>query len=312
MSSEHHHHHGHAHHHGSGHGLLWGLALTLGFALVEAVGGWWAGSLALFSDAAHMLSDATALGLAALAAQFARKPPSPRHSYGLARTEVIAALFNGVLMLLLVFGIGWHALERLREPTPVVGITVIVIAAAGMAVNLLILWLLQRGEQNLNVRGAMIHVLGDLLGSVAALASGLVIYFTDWYPIDPLLSLLTCGLILYSCLRLLRDVLHVIMEGVPRDLELPAVGMAMAGVPGVREVHDLHIWTVASGLNALSAHVVIDDMMRWESILDELRHLLHEHYDLEHVTLQPEPRMRVSRLLPMQNGPRDPRHQERN
>lgn len=304
-----HHGHDHAHHHahhGGSHGLLWGLAITLAFALVEAVGGWWAGSLALLSDAAHMLSDATALGLAALAAHFARRPPSPRHSYGLMRAEVLAALFNGVLMLLLVFGIGWHALERLRDPAPVAGMAVMVIAAAGMIVNLLIIRMLQRGEQNLNVRGAMIHVLGDLLGSFAALASGAVIHFTGWLPIDPLLSFLICGLILFSCLRLLRDVLHVIMEGVPRHLELPAVGLAMAGVAGVREVHDLHIWTVASGMNVLSAHIVIDDMTRWEAILDDLRRLLHERYELEHVTLQPEPLMRVNRLHPMRGAPRNP------
>lgn len=298
----HHHHHGHGHGHGrpgSERALLWGLSLTLGFAAVEAVGGWLAGSLALLSDAAHMLSDATALGLAALAARFARLPPSPRHSYGLVRAEVIAALFNGVFMLLVIAGIAWHALARLRDPTPVDSGLVIAIAAAGMLVNLAIIWLLHRGEQNLNVRGAMIHVIGDLLGSVAALASGLVILYTGWMPIDPLLSFLICALILFSCLRLLRDVLHVIMEGVPQHLELPEVGRAMARVDGVREIHDLHIWTVASGLNVLSAHVVIDDMSRWEGILEAMRRLLHERYGLEHVTLQPEPALRVNRIHPM-------------
>lgn len=279
--------------------LLWGLAITLGFGLVEAVGGWWAGSLALLSDAAHMLSDATALGLAALAARFARRPPSPRHSYGLLRAEVIAALFNGVFILLVVFGITWHAVDRLRDPQPVAGGLVILVAAAGMVVNLIVIWLLHRGEQNLNVRGAMLHVLGDLLGSAAALVSGLVIYGTGWMPIDPLLSFLICALILYSSLRLLRDVVHVIMEGVPQHLELSEVGRAMAGVPGVREVHDLHIWAVSSGMIVLSAHVVIEDMTRWESILGALRQLLHERYEVEHVTLQPEPLMRVNRLHPM-------------
>lgn len=296
---EHHHHHHHGHGHGSERALLWGLSLTLGFAAVEAIGGWLAGSLALLSDAAHMLSDATALGLAALAARFARLPPSPRHSYGLVRAEVIAALFNGVFMLLVIAGIAWHALARLRDPTPVDSGLVIAIAAAGMLVNVAIIWLLHRGEQNLNVRGAMIHVIGDLLGSVAALVSGLVILYTGWMPIDPLLSFLICALVLFSCLRLLRDVLHVIMEGVPRHLELPEVGRAMARVDGVREIHDLHIWTVSSGLNVLSAHVVIDDMTRWEAILEAMRRLLHDRYGLEHVTLQPEPALRVNRIHPM-------------
>lgn len=302
----HHHHHEHEHGHGHGHGyhaseraLLWGLILTLGFAAVEAIGGWVSGSLALLSDAAHMLSDATALGLAAFAARFARLPPSPRHSYGLVRAEVLAALFNGVFMLLVIAGIVWQAAARLRDPVPVESGLVIAIAVAGMLVNALIIWILHRGEQNLNVRGAMIHVIGDLLGSVAALLAGLTIHFTGWTPIDPLLSFLICGLILFSCLRLLRDVVHVIMEGVPEHLELPAVGKAMAGVPGVREVHDLHIWTLSSGRNVLSAHVVIEDMRHWETILDAMRRLLHDRYGLEHITLQPEPAVRVSRIHPM-------------
>ncbi len=299
----HHHHHDHGphHHHHAGGGagervLIYGLIVTLAFAAVEAIGGWWAGSLALMSDAAHMLSDATALALAALAAHFARRPPSSRHSYGLLRAEVIAALFNGVFILLVVFGIGWHAIERLRNPQEIDGVLVIFIAIGGMIVNLFLVWLLHRGEQNLNTRAAMLHVVGDLLGSVAALASGVVIYTTGWTPIDPLLSFLICALILYSSLRLLRDVLHVIMEGVPQHLELPEVGRAMAGVDGVREVHDLHIWAVSSGMVVLSAHVVIDDMTRWESIFEGLRRLLQDRYGLEHVTLQPEPRMRVNRV----------------
>ncbi|MDX9739976.1 MAG: cation diffusion facilitator family transporter [Gammaproteobacteria bacterium] len=299
---EHHHHHEHGHDHvshASEHALLWGLILTLGFAAVEATGGWISGSLALLSDAAHMLSDATALGLAALAARFARLPPSPRHSYGLVRAEVLSALFNGVFMLLVIAGIVWHAVARLRDPTPVDGGLVIAIAAAGMLVNVLIIWVLHRGEQNLNVRGAMIHVIGDLLGSVAALIAGLVIHFTGWMPIDPLLSFLICALILFSCLRLLRDVVHVIMEGVPAHLELPTVGKAMAGVPGVREVHDLHIWTLSSGRNVLSAHVVIEDMRHWETILEAMRRLLHDRFGLEHVTLQPEPAVRANRIHPM-------------
>lgn len=313
QAAHHHHHHdhdGHHHHHAHGGGagervLIYGLAITLAYALVEAIGGWWAGSLALMSDAAHMLSDATALALAALAAHFARRPPSARHSYGLLRAEVIAALFNGVFILLVVFGIGWHAIERLRNPQEVAGEAVIFIAIGGMIVNLLLVWLLHRGEQNLNVRAAMLHVIGDLLGSVAALASGVVIYTTGWTPIDPLLSFLICALILYSSLRLLREVLHVIMEGVPQHLELPEIGRSMAGVDGVREVHDLHIWAVSSGMIVLSAHVVIDDMTRWESILEALRGLLHERYGLEHVTLQPEPRMRVN-LLPPPRRPAPP------
>jgi cobalt-zinc-cadmium efflux system protein len=291
--------HDHHHHHapdGRPRALVAGFVLTVTLAVVEAAGGWWASSLALLSDAGHMVSDATALGLAAFAARIAAQPPSARHSYGLLRAEVVAALFNGVLMLAVVAGISLQAIDRLRAPQPVDGGTVIAIAAAGLAINLVVLRLLHGGRSDLNVRAAAVHVMGDLLGSVAALASGLVVYTTGWTAADPLLSFLICALILLSSLRLLRDVLHVLMEGVPRHLDLPQVGQAMAAVPGVREVHDLHIWTVSSGMVALSAHVVIQDMARWEGVLERLRRLLNERYAIEHVTLQPEPAARAVRV----------------
>ncbi|MCC6208843.1 MAG: cation transporter [Gammaproteobacteria bacterium] len=295
---KHHHHHEHTTNTRStvDRVLLWAFLLTLGFALIEAAGGWLADSLALLGDAGHMFSDMTALGLAALAAWVARQPPSLRHSYGLVRAEAVAALINGSLMVVVVIGITWHAVQRLQAPNPVNSGIVMVIATAGLVVNLIVFRLLHAGEKTLNVRAAMLHVLGDLLGSAAALASGIVIYFTGWNAIDPILSVLICALILMSSLRLLREVLHVIMEGVPHYLDLRKVGAAMAGLTGVREVHDLHIWTLASGRVALSAHVVIHDMSQWDNQLAALQHLLHEQYDIEHVTLQPEPAMRTTRL----------------
>lgn len=283
--------------------LLWAFLLTLGLAVIEAVGGWWAGSLALLGDAGHMFSDTTALGLAAFAAWVARQPPSLRHSYGLVRAEAVAALFNGFFMVAVVIGISWQAVLRLHEPRPVAGAAVMLIATAGLAVNLLVFRMLHGGEKTLNVRAALLHVLGDLLGSVAALISGIVIYFTGWTAIDPLLSFLICALILVSSLRLLREVLHIIMEGVPHYLDLRQVGFAMAAVTGVVEIHDLHIWTLASGRVVLSAHVVIHDMAQWDIQLDALRRLLHEHYDIDHVTLQPEPAMRTSRLYRVGTAP---------
>ncbi|RMD80630.1 MAG: cation transporter [Gammaproteobacteria bacterium] len=281
--------HGHAHGHGSGAALWWSFGLTLAFAGVEALAGWWAGSLALLGDAGHMVSDATALGLAALAAWVARRPPSLRHSYGLGRAEVVAALANSLFMVAVVVGIAGAALERLSRPQPVAGGTVALVAALGLGVNLLAAWLLERGEQSLNTRAALLHVLGDLLGSVAALAAGLVIHFTGWTPIDPLLSLLISALILFSALRLLREALHILMEGVPPHLDLREVGQAMAELPGVDSVHDLHIWTLASGTVMLSAHVVVPSMAGWEQTLEALRRLLRERYGIDHVTLQPEP-----------------------
>jgi len=285
------------HAHDGGKTLVLALTLTLGFAAVEALGGWLSGSLALLGDAGHMLTDATALGIAALAAWVATRPPSARHSYGLVRAEVIAALLNGLFMLAVVIGIVVAAVERLQTPRPVVGGAVIGIAAIGLVVNVAVAFVLSRGKQTLNTRAALLHVMGDLLGSVAALLAGAVIYFTGWTPIDPLLSLFICALILYSSMRLLRDVFHVIMEGVPLHLDLEEVGQAMAEVDGVTSVHDLHIWTVASGLVALSAHVVVRDMAGWDGILAELRRLLHDRFRIEHVTLQPESATQVIRPM---------------
>jgi cobalt-zinc-cadmium efflux system protein len=282
-----HHHHPH-HEHASGHSLTWGFALTLGFAFVEGAGGLWADSLALLGDAGHMVSDATSLGLAALAAWVAKRPPSARHSYGLGRAEVVAAVINSLFMVAVVAIIAIAAILRLQAPAPVKGGTVIGVALAGLVINLIVAWILSRGEQTLNTRAAFIHVMGDLLGSIAALSAGIVIYFTGWMPIDPLLSLLICALILYSALRLLREALHVIMEGVPNDLQLPEVGKAMAAADGVGSIHDLHIWTLSSGKVMLSAHVVISNMAHWEETLAALRTLLHERFAIEHVTLQPE------------------------
>jgi cobalt-zinc-cadmium efflux system protein len=304
MPAHNHHHHEQETRHSSvvDRSLLWAFILTLGLALVEAIGGWWAGSLALLGDAGHMFSDTTALGLAAFAAWVARQPPSLRHSYGLVRAEAVAALFNGFFMVAVVIGITWQAVQRLQAPMPVDSLTVMLIATAGLAVNLIVFRMLHAGERTLNVRAALLHVIGDLLGSVAALISGIVIYVTGWTTVDPLLSFFICALILFSSLRLLREVLHVIMEGVPHYLDLRQVGSTMAAVAGVAEVHDLHIWTLASGRVALSAHVVIHDMAQWDTQLETLRHLLHEQYDIDHVTLQPEPAMRTSKLYRLDPG----------
>ncbi|MDX1488036.1 MAG: cation diffusion facilitator family transporter [Acidiferrobacterales bacterium] len=269
--------------------LLTALTLTLTFAAVEAMAGWWSGSLALLGDASHMVTDAVALGLAAMAAWIATLPPSARHSYGLGRAEVVAALGNGLFMLVVVISIVVEAIERLRAPQPVLGGAVMIVAAIGLAINISVAYTLRQDEQTLNVRGALLHVMGDLLGSIAALVAGAVIYLTAWTPIDPILSLFICALILLSSVYLIRDALHVIMEGVPAHLDLHEVGRALAkGHSRIDSVHDLHIWTLSSGLIALSAHVVIDDMRHWDGVLQALSQLLRERFAIEHVTLQPE------------------------
>lgn len=268
--------------------MIWVLALTLSFAFVEAYAGWRAGSLALVGDAGHMFSDSVALAMAALAAWFGRKPPSARHSYGLARAEVIAALLNGLLMLAVVVGIVLEAVARFRDPQPVQGVTVMGVALVGLAINIAAALILHRGGDNINVRGALLHVVGDLLGSVAALIAGVVVLLTGWTPIDPILSLLICVLILYSTLRLLREAMHVLMEGVPLGLDLNSIGHRLARVEQVVSVHDLHIWTLSSGTPALSAHVVLRDMTHWPEVLAAMQGLLRREYAIEHVTLQPE------------------------
>jgi cobalt-zinc-cadmium efflux system protein len=292
------HEHAHAHPRAqSGSRLGAAVALTLGFALVEAAGGWWSGSLALLADAGHMATDGAALGLAALAAWAARRPASEKHSFGLGRTEMFAALINSLVMLVVVALLAFEASARLEHPVAVRGGAVSAVAAAGLAINLLVARLLSGGAHNMNTRGALLHVLGDILGSVAALASGLVIAVTGWTPIDPLLSLFIAALLVVSSLRLLREAVHALMEGVPPELSLPEVGSAMAAVPGVVSVHDLHIWMLSGERVSLSAHVVVPDMERWEDTLAALQHLAAERFGVEHVTLQPEPQRRVLRRL---------------
>ncbi len=268
--------------------MHWALLITLAFAVVEAVGGWWSGSLALVSDAGHMFSDCVALGLTAFASWVAKQPPTQRHSYGLLRAEVIAALLNGLIMLLVILYIVVEAVARLHHPGPVVGGAVMAIASAGLVANILVALLISHGEQTLNSRAALLHVMGDLLGSVAALIAGAVIYFTGWLPIDPILSMVVAGLILFSTFNLLREALHVLMEGVPSNLQIEDVGRQMASIQGVNSVHDLHIWTLASGKIALSAHLQVRDLAIWTRTLEATQSMLHKEFDIDHVTLQPE------------------------
>jgi cobalt-zinc-cadmium efflux system protein len=291
MSTEHDHEHSHGlagHHHGSGKTLVFSLCFTLIFALVEMFGGWLAGSLALLSDAGHMFTDSFSLGVGAFAAWLATRPASKAHSFGLQRAEVLGALVNAVLMIGVVVAITISAFQRLLEPEPVAGGIVMVIAGIGLLVNIAVGFILLRGERTLNVRGALLHVLGDLLGSVAALVAGFVILFTGWMAIDPILSLVVCVLILLSAIPLLRDVLRVLMEGVPKGMDADGVGRALAGVEGVRSVHDLHIWSLSSNQSALAAHVEIARLADWKVILPRLQRLLAERFSISHTTLQPE------------------------
>lgn len=269
--------------------LIVGTVVTLVMAVIEALAGWVSGSLALLSDAGHMLSDAAALALAAIATRLVRHPPSPRHSYGFGRAEVIAATLNTIIMLFIVSALVISAVNRFSQPEPIAGGIVVVVALIGLGVNAVLAWLLHRNaDTSLNVRAAFLHVIADLLGSVAALASGLVIWLTGWVTIDPILSLVICALILWSAWHLLRDGVLVIMEGVPRHLDLTEVGHAIAHVPHVASVHDLHIWTLSSGSVALSAHLVLHDLHHWQEVLNGAVTMLRDRFHITHVTLQPE------------------------
>ena len=266
------------------------LTITLVYAAIELAGGLWSNSLALVSDAGHMFSDALALALAAVAVWLAQRPVGLRHSYGWARAEVIGAMLSSLLMLAIIVVLVVEAVQRLLEPRPVIAGGVIVIAFIGLLVNGVVVFMLGRSQHSLNARAALIHVMSDLVSSVAALIAGAVIYATGWVLIDPILSLVIAGLILMSTLGLLRDTLHVLMEGVPASVDLARLGTALAGVPGVASVHDLHVWSITPDSVALSAHVEVTDLARWPETLSAARAALHDHFGIDHVTLQPEQR----------------------
>jgi cobalt-zinc-cadmium efflux system protein len=211
-----------------------------------------------------------------------------QHSYGLGRAEILGAWGSSLLVLFVAIFVIIEAIRRLHHPTPVSGGIVIAVAFLGLIVNIFIAWILSHGEQSLNVRAAILHVMSDLLGSVAALISGAVIYYTHWMPIDPILSIFISVLILISSFRLLRESLLVLMEGVPKHLDIKEVGQDMASLDKIRSVHDLHIWTLSSGVIVLTAHIEIDGFNSWSEILENLRKLLKDKYQIDHVTLQPE------------------------
>ena len=287
MPEHHHHDHSHEHQHPHASDALRSAALiTIAFAVLEALGGWWTGSLSLLSDAGHMLTDSASLAVGAFAAWMARRPPSERHSYGLGRAEIVAALVNAAAMLAIVIALAYEAIIRLKEPTPVSGGIAALIAAAGLALNL---WVM-RGlhGHDMNTRAARLHVIGDALGSIAALVSGAVIAFAGWTRIDPIASLAICVLIAFSSWRLLRESLHALMEGVPHGLSVETIGAEMAHVHGVLSVHDLHVWTLSGSRTALSAHVVVKNLGQWERMRAELQERLHERFGIDHITLQPE------------------------
>ena len=298
---DHAHHDGHAHAHDVGpHGpggrgevsarLRWVLGLTATFMVAELLGGLLSNSLALLADAGHMLTDVAALALSVFAMRLARRPPSRKRTYGYARFEILAALVNGAVLLVIAGLIVWEALDRLRAPVAIDGTIMLAVAGGGLLVNLTGAWLLHaHAHDNLNVRGAYLHVLGDLLGSVGAITAGVVVLTTGWTPIDPIASVVIALLILFSAWSLVREAADVLLESAPSHIDMQTILDDLAGIDGLEEVHDVHVWTLTSGFVALSAHGVIDDIAQHRRILDEVRERMRAH-GIEHVTFQIEMR----------------------
>ena len=268
--------------------LLIALVLTLGFSGIEGAAAYFANSLALISDAGHMVTDAAALGLALLAQIISRRPPSPKHSFGFGRAEALAAFVNSIVMLALVVWIMVEAISRFYEPHKVDGLTVTVVAAVGLLMNIVVAWVLSRDKKSVNTRAALVHVMGDLLGSIAALIAGVVIQLTGWMPIDAILSILVSLLILKSTISILHESYHFLMEGVPLHIDYLQVGTDLRKVPGVLAVHDLHVWEMTPSFPALIGHIEIADIQEWPQIMARINEMLLDKHGIDHVTLQPE------------------------
>ena len=285
-----------AHHHGSAGAryqsrLLLVLGLTAAFMVVEAVVGFLADSLVLIADAGHMLTDVAGVGLALSAIWLARKPANERKTYGYYRAEILAALFNAVLLLAIAGYIFYKAAQRFEHPADVASVPLLVVATAGLGVNILGARLLHAGsKESLNVRGAFLEVWKDILGSIAAVAAGLIILTTGWSYADPILAAAVGVLILPRTWDLLKGALDVLFEGAPSHMKTADIGREIMTVPGVTAVHDLHVWTVTSGFISLSAHIETDQSRDQHDILVDLRSLLARLFDIEHATLQIETR----------------------
>jgi cobalt-zinc-cadmium efflux system protein len=265
------------------------LALTAVYLVAEAVGGWWTGSLALLADAGHMLTDVAALGLALLAAWFGARPATSSKTFGYYRLEIVAALVNGVTLVLISLLIIYEAYQRWSTPPVVRSNVMIVVASGGLIINLICAWILHdRQEIDLNVRGAWMHVMSDALGSIAAIVAGVLMSLYGWYAADAVFSMLIALLIVWSSWTLIRESTNVLLEGTPSHINLASVESAIRETQGVDDVHDLHVWTITSGRDALSAHVIHSQKISQPELLMALRVKLQERFGVDHLTIQME------------------------
>ena len=288
------HNHGHDHTHGANKKVLLVsfIIITL-YMIVEAIGGFLTNSLALLADAGHMLSDAISLGIALLAFTLGEKAANHSKTYGYKRFEILAAVLNGVTLILIAIYIFYEAIERFQNPPEVASSGMLIIATIGLLVNILVAWIMMRGgdvEENLNMRGAYLHVISDMLGSIGAIIAALLIMFFGWGWADPLASVIVAALVLRSGYFVTKAGLHVLMEGTPQNVNVDDVIQTIQNTKGIKSVHDLHVWSITSGLNALSCHAVVDDQMsiaESERLLHQIEHDL-EHQNIHHMTIQLE------------------------
>jgi cobalt-zinc-cadmium efflux system protein len=289
-------HTGCGHDHGGLHGsrpsvtraLQIALGLTLALMVAEVIGGLLSNSLALLADAGHMLTDAGALALSLFVAWMCRQPSRPEKTYGYLRWEILAALLNGATLLLISFWIVWEAVSRFRSPEPIAGGLMLVFAIAGLVVNAVAVWILHGvNTDSLNVRGAYLHVLGDMLASGGTVVAALLVRLTGWVAADPIASLVSTVLIIGSAWRLVREAVDVLLEAAPPHIALEAVRSRLESIPGVESVHDLHVWTVTSGVVAMSVHAIVRQPEHHQGVLERAHDLLQE-MGIHHVTVQLE------------------------
>jgi cobalt-zinc-cadmium efflux system protein len=269
--------------------LAWALALTTAYMVAEVVGAVVTGSLALLADAAHMLTDAGGLGLALLAIRFAAKPATPQNTYGFLRTEILSALANAVVLLLLTVYILYEAYQRFLSPPEILSGPMLVVAGIGLVINLISMRLLAGGSsKSLNVQGAYFEVLSDMLGSLGVIAAALIVMYTGWRLADPIVGAGIGLFIVPRTWRLLQQAVHILMEGTPAQVDVGLLEATLLQIPAVVAVHDLHVWTITSGIDAMSGHVVTDDMRMANTILQQAREALKDKFKIDHMTLQVE------------------------
>ncbi len=269
---------------------LWKVIVLIGiYMLVEVIGGVLTNSVALLSDAGHMLTDVASLALALLAAWFAMREATPQKTYGYHRLEIIAALLNGIVLLALSAWIIFEAIGRLHHPPVVGGVGLLIVALGGVIVNVIgAAWLHQGHQHSLNMRAAFFHIVGDLLGAIGAMLAGILIITARWYIVDPIMAMVTAALIVVSAIGVVRDAVDVLLEATPAHISLDEIRLALAGMPDVERIHDLHVWTITSGMYALSCHVTVDPPAFNADTLESIRQLIHACFGIAHQTIQLE------------------------